>query len=261
MLALLSAKAAVDLREAHGRSALLLATAGVGLDCRWRSIYVSGLGDSSASTINARPRRCRQRSMPFPSQLRFTRSADPHTQRHTARLQEAGGITVVRALLERGADPGAADAFGRTALHWAGAHASLELASLLMERKASLQAATSSGDTPLHWACGGSQRSGASSVVVGGRQSVAAALLAGGADATAQNALGKAPADVLPAEGLNELRALLLVETAAVAPVQPKDGGFVRGMGGFVVKKSAKSARPASRKGMGKKLKIKLKPR
>lgn len=66
----------------------------------------------------------------------------------------AGDAGAVRGLLARGADPGAPETDGTTALHWAAHHDHGEIAGLLLDAGAAVDAANRYGVTPLTLAAG-----------------------------------------------------------------------------------------------------------
>ena len=84
----------------------------------------------------------------------------------------SGGPEALRALVERGADPGARDGKGQTALHWMARHGDTKSAQLLIQRGADVNASAPKGVTPLHIA------------VAQGDYSMAKLLLSLGADAS-----------------------------------------------------------------------------
>lgn len=63
-----------------------------------------------------------------------------------------GHVSLVRLLLQRGAQVGAADRAGRTPLHEAAWHGPSRVAELLLRRGAPANARCLAGLTPLHWA-------------------------------------------------------------------------------------------------------------
>ena len=95
----------------------------------------------------------------------------------------SGGPEALRALVARGADVGAQDASGATALHWMARHGDTKDAQFLMKRGAPVNAQTINGATPLHIA------------VTSGDYSMAKLLLQLGADASLQ-AQGQTPLDL-----------------------------------------------------------------
>ena len=116
-----------------------------------------------------------------------------------------GDATVVRALLERGADVQTARPDGMTALHWAAMRSDLELADMLLYAGANLEATTRLGrHTPLHVA----GRSG--------RAPVVRALLEAGADPHARTASGATPLHLAAQAGNAEAVAALLDHGADV---------------------------------------------
>ena len=91
-------------------------------------------------------------------------------------------VTLVRTLLDAGADVNAAQGDGLTALHWASKHDDVELAAALVEAGADLEAATRVGrHTPLHVA----STAGSAAAVI--------TLVEAGADVNAMTTTGVTP--------------------------------------------------------------------
>jgi ankyrin repeat protein len=105
----------------------------------------------------------------------------------------------VRALLKQGADAGAAQGDGMTALHWAALNGDAELASMLLYGGASPRATTRLGGfTPLHLA----SRAGETAVIT--------RLIAGGADVKERTTTGATPLMLAAAAGRADAVTVLL---------------------------------------------------
>ena len=102
----------------------------------------------------------------------------------------------VRALVEQGADLGAVDKFGRTAMHWAAYSGNLELVKYLVSVKADVNAADD-GRTVLHAAAGR------------GELDVVEYLVGQGADPAVVDSDGNTPADIAADDGHGEVASYL----------------------------------------------------
>jgi ankyrin repeat protein len=155
-----------------------------------------------------------------------------------------GHASVVRLLLDQGADVGARTIDGKTPLHWACQWGQESVVTLLLDGGADMGAGTGNGWTPLHWASAEGRDSvilllldrGADVGVAGrldwtplhvasnyGRESVVHLLLDRGADITARTANGSTPLRLASQKGhasvvalLREAVARLLREALAV---------------------------------------------
>jgi ankyrin repeat protein len=126
---------------------------------------------------------------------------------------QKGDADAVRALLEKGADPNAAQADGMTALHWAAEQDDAALASLLLYAGANPEATTRLGGyTALHLAA----REGNAEVM--------AALLDGGSDGEARTTTGVVPLHLAAASGSADAVNVLLQHGVPVDPVDDASG-------------------------------------
>lgn len=127
---------------------------------------------------------------------------------------ERDDASMVRTLVESGADVNAAQGDGMTALHWAARNGNEELARFLVDRGAALEAGTRIGAyTPLHMAA----RAGEAGVV--------ALLLGAGADVGASSSIGGVTPLHFAAEAGSARAVELLVESGAeVDAVEEKWG-------------------------------------
>jgi ankyrin repeat protein len=99
----------------------------------------------------------------------------PYKRTRLMSLSRQGDVERVSFLLKVHAEVDAADAHGRTSLHWASLKGHASVVRLLLDRGADVGARTTPlGDTPLHWASGW------------GHESVVRLLLDGGADVGAR---------------------------------------------------------------------------
>eukprot|EP00897_Mesotaenium_endlicherianum_P005914 jgi/Mesen1/5350/ME000267S04492 len=96
----------------------------------------------------------------------------------------AGHVEAVTALLGAGAQVGAEDDWGRTALHWCCDRGRLEAATLLIEHGANVTATTKQGDSALLWASKGSHLA------------LVELLLMAGSDISTRNNRGESATDV-----------------------------------------------------------------
>ncbi len=96
-------------------------------------------------------------------------------QAKAARAVIAGDVSAVQAALDSGADPGACNGYGDTALHVAAKRGHAEVVRQLLAAGADLAARNQTGDTVLHYAADN------------GRAEVVQHLLAAGADLAAHN--------------------------------------------------------------------------
>ncbi len=81
---------------------------------------------------------------------------------------KAGNIGDARIMLDAGANPSVADAFGKSALGWAAGDGKFELTQLLIARGAKLDAANESGLTPLIFAAMNKQADTAQALIEAG---------------------------------------------------------------------------------------------
>jgi len=117
----------------------------------------------------------------------------------------AGDEARVRAVLRRHPQAiDAADAWGRTALHWAAVEGHINLAELLLDAEADVNAENRDGDTPLHEA------------VFRGWAGLARLLLARGAYVNARNKLGVTPLHYAAGLGRRQLVEILLDKGAEI---------------------------------------------
>ena len=107
-------------------------------------------------------------------------------------------IDEVRALISKGVDVNARDAFGDNAgLHWAASLGQAEMARLLIDNGADLNIRNNEGDTPLHWAA----KEGQKELVV--------ILIIHGADVNALNRRGWTPLRWAEAQSQKEIARIL----------------------------------------------------
>ncbi|XP_049772726.1 protein roadkill-like [Schistocerca cancellata] len=121
-------------------------------------------------------------SPPAAAQLRSL-SAEERARR-LVKAAEWGAVGQLRALIAAGADVGARDGGGWTALHKAAVRGEVEAVRLLVGAGAAVAARSTGGWTPLHYAA------------ANGHAEVAAALLDAGADRGATTALGQTALDI-----------------------------------------------------------------
>ncbi|KAF9766663.1 hypothetical protein IL306_000896, partial [Fusarium sp. DS 682] len=122
-----------------------------------------------------------------------------------------GHVEIAKMLLEKRADATAADEDGLTPLHIASKHGHLEIAKMLLEKGADATAADKYGSTPLYEA---SQN---------GHVEIAKMLLKKGADATAADKYGWTPLYEASRKGHVEI-AKMLLEKGADATAADRDG-------------------------------------
>lgn len=120
----------------------------------------------------------------------------------------AGDAAAVRGLLARGADPGAPETDGTTALHWAAHHDHGEIAGLLLDAGAAVDAANRYGVTPLALAS------------VNGGAAMIARLLDAGADPNRPNPEGETPLMTAARTGGADAVGTLLARGAEVDAVE-----------------------------------------
>lgn len=135
-----------------------------------------------------------------------------------------GAVDVLRLLISRGHSICGTDSVGRTALHWAAWHGSIELVRAVLEAASMLKSGTGDaatlvdartvdGRTPLHWAA------------KHGRVDVVVELLGRGADPAAATADGRTALHWAASRGHLEVVALLLADPR-VDPGQPARNGW-----------------------------------
>ncbi|XP_047101155.1 TD and POZ domain-containing protein 1-like [Schistocerca piceifrons] len=129
------------------------------------------------------------RHTPPPDDAAVSRFRSLSEEERDRRLREAAGegaVEEVRLLFAAGADVGARDGGGLTALHWAAerGHAAVVQLLLLLSAASDPNARDQRGRTPLHWAAWW------------GHAEAAAALLQAGADRGAADELGRTPLDI-----------------------------------------------------------------
>ncbi|XP_046983201.1 BTB/POZ domain and ankyrin repeat-containing protein COCH-like [Schistocerca americana] len=137
---------------------------------------------------------------------RFRSLSGEERGRRLIEAAEVGVMEEVRALLAAGADVGAMDEDGWTALHWAALRGDAAVVRLLLSAASDPNARNLLGRTPLHWAARN------------GHAEVAAALLQAGADRGAVDADGEIPLDI--ARDKNQQQLVEMLTQCSYVPVE-----------------------------------------